>query len=273
MPPSDTSSVRSTGSVPPSAPGPSTPVRKPYPKHLTRDQRIEIRALRNYAKWTYDQIAAVTPYTHRQIQGACTGPLSPKKKGRRTKAMVLEAQRQQQEQQAQMMAQLAAAGGMQNQMPNMNPGPGPILPSAPPIGYAPAQSPFTPAGDTPMSGTDDSSPSDDDDAMMPIDLRATKSPSPAPTNTAARRPSPHSPRGGFAETASPENPKPDGDRDEDVTQDDAAAPSTPQMIDDQLQSVAFAALTENTQHDAGSESPAREGSEPASNPESSNSPN
>ncbi|KAK3333053.1 hypothetical protein B0T19DRAFT_115543 [Cercophora scortea] len=262
--PSDASSVRSTGSVPPSAPGPSTPVRKPYPKHLTRDQRIEIRALRNYAKWTYDQIAAVTPYTHRQIQGACTGPLSPKKKGRRTKAMVLEAQRQQQEYQAQMMAQMAAAGGTQGQMPvgaNMNP----IPPAPGPAGNAPTPSPFTPTGDTVMSGTDHSSPSDE--AMTPLDLRATKSPSPAPTTTAATKPS-HSPRGGSAETASPDN-----NQDDDVIQEDTAAPTTPQMIDDQLQSVAFAALTENNQHPATSESPSREGSESATSPESTDGPN
>lgn len=46
---------------------------------LTRDQRIEIRALRKYMKLSYEEIAAKTPFSYRQIQRACQGPVTPQK--------------------------------------------------------------------------------------------------------------------------------------------------------------------------------------------------
>ena len=46
---------------------------------LSRDQRIEIRALRKYTSWTYEEIVAATPYTYRQVQRALRGPLLPQK--------------------------------------------------------------------------------------------------------------------------------------------------------------------------------------------------
>lgn len=48
-------------------------------KDLTRDERVEIRALRKYADWTYAQIAKATKHTQRQVQTACSGPLTPQK--------------------------------------------------------------------------------------------------------------------------------------------------------------------------------------------------
>lgn len=47
---------------------------------LTRDEKLEIRALRKYAHWTYAHIAVVTSYTQRQVQTACTEPLTPRKR-------------------------------------------------------------------------------------------------------------------------------------------------------------------------------------------------
>lgn len=44
---------------------------------LTRDEVIEIRALRKYAKMTHEQIVAATPFTINQVQVAC------KEKGQR----------------------------------------------------------------------------------------------------------------------------------------------------------------------------------------------
>ncbi|KAK4038266.1 hypothetical protein C8A01DRAFT_37783 [Parachaetomium inaequale] len=41
---------------------------------LTRAEKAEIRALRAWRNLTYSQIAALTSYTHRQVQYACTGP-------------------------------------------------------------------------------------------------------------------------------------------------------------------------------------------------------
>jgi len=61
-------------------PAPSTP-KKSRSKELTRDQRLEIRTLHFKAGWTYEVIAANTPYTYRQIQWACNSPLTPQKRG------------------------------------------------------------------------------------------------------------------------------------------------------------------------------------------------
>jgi len=46
---------------------------------LTRDQKLEIRTLHNYAKWDYLTIAQATGKTFHQVQDALTGPLTPKK--------------------------------------------------------------------------------------------------------------------------------------------------------------------------------------------------
>jgi transposase len=51
--------------------------------NLTRDQRVEIRTLRNVAQWSYDQITANRGYTVRQIQWALDIPLTPKKRRRK----------------------------------------------------------------------------------------------------------------------------------------------------------------------------------------------
>ena len=59
---------------------PKTPRKRPKARELTRDQRIEIRALRKIG-WTYTQILLhpAFPFTHRQIQRACEGPPTPQK--------------------------------------------------------------------------------------------------------------------------------------------------------------------------------------------------
>lgn len=59
---------------------PSTPKRSRF-TYLTRDQRVEIRALCKYAGLSYEQIFRITPYTFRQIQTACTQPVTPRKRG------------------------------------------------------------------------------------------------------------------------------------------------------------------------------------------------
>lgn len=71
---------------------PSTP-KRPRFTYLTRDQRIEIRALREYARLSYEEIFRITPYTFRQIQTACTQPLTPRKRHR--KPRIRTPQRQQ----------------------------------------------------------------------------------------------------------------------------------------------------------------------------------
>jgi len=50
-------------------PAPSKP-RRPKARALTRDEVIEIRALKKYAKWTYEQIKNATGFTQNQIHGA-----------------------------------------------------------------------------------------------------------------------------------------------------------------------------------------------------------
>ncbi|KAK4231193.1 hypothetical protein QBC38DRAFT_261141 [Podospora fimiseda] len=56
-------------------------------KDLTRDERIGIQYLRRYGKFTYQEIflRCERRFTIRQIQDACNGPATPKKKGRRPK--------------------------------------------------------------------------------------------------------------------------------------------------------------------------------------------
>ncbi|KAK0674480.1 hypothetical protein QBC41DRAFT_973 [Cercophora samala] len=59
--------------------------RNPRAKELTRDEKLEIRTLRNRAGWSYRQISDSTGKTVRQVQDALAGPLTPRKKGRRRK--------------------------------------------------------------------------------------------------------------------------------------------------------------------------------------------
>ena len=49
---------------------------------LTRDQRIEIRALRKYQKLRYEDIASITGFTQQQVQRACSEdlPVTPRKR-------------------------------------------------------------------------------------------------------------------------------------------------------------------------------------------------
>jgi uncharacterized protein YnzC (UPF0291/DUF896 family) len=49
---------------------------------LTRDEKVEIRALRRHAKWPYSRIVEATGKTFQQVQDACSGPLTPQKVGR-----------------------------------------------------------------------------------------------------------------------------------------------------------------------------------------------
>ena len=63
---------------PPTEPTSSgTRTKRARARPLTRDEVIEIRALRKYAKWTHEQIVAATPFTINQVQVAC------KEKGQR----------------------------------------------------------------------------------------------------------------------------------------------------------------------------------------------
>jgi hypothetical protein len=73
---------------------PSTPI-KQRSNDLTRDQRIEIKALRKYANWTYEEISAKTGHSIRQVQRACDGPVTPQKcKGRQGKVKITTPQRE-----------------------------------------------------------------------------------------------------------------------------------------------------------------------------------
>ena len=64
----------------PRTPSPPTEVRQ---RHLSRDDRIKIQTLRRYAGWTYQRIADTLGFTRRQIQTACTSPVTPRKGARR----------------------------------------------------------------------------------------------------------------------------------------------------------------------------------------------
>lgn len=50
-------------------------------QELPRDKKIEARALRNYAKWSYQAISQALGATQRQVQWACDGPVTPQKAG------------------------------------------------------------------------------------------------------------------------------------------------------------------------------------------------
>ncbi|KAI2626861.1 hypothetical protein GGS21DRAFT_264842 [Xylaria nigripes] len=77
------------------APPPEVPVARPKQKRapvLNREQRIEIRTLRVRAKWSYERIATELGCTQKQVQKACTEPLTPKK--RRGKVAIDSPQRE-----------------------------------------------------------------------------------------------------------------------------------------------------------------------------------
>ena len=59
---------------------PLTPV-KQRAKELDRDTRLRIQTLREYAHWSYADIAQAVGVTRRQVQWACEGPLTPQKTG------------------------------------------------------------------------------------------------------------------------------------------------------------------------------------------------
>lgn len=73
---------------------PSTPKRRNRTTHLTRDDRVSIRALRTFGQLSYEEIQRITPYSFRQIQIACTQPLTPRKNQPR-KLRIRTPQRQQ----------------------------------------------------------------------------------------------------------------------------------------------------------------------------------
>ncbi|KAI5918120.1 hypothetical protein F4810DRAFT_715829 [Camillea tinctor] len=68
--------------------GDPPPYRRPIqrrPKYrpaLQRDERLVCQTLHNIAKWTIKEISEKLGYSERQVQYACTQPLSPKRRGR-----------------------------------------------------------------------------------------------------------------------------------------------------------------------------------------------
>jgi ketohexokinase/beta-glucosidase len=52
---------------------------KPRAKEVSRDQKIEARALRNHCNWSYSRISEVLGLTPKQVQDAVKGPLTPQK--------------------------------------------------------------------------------------------------------------------------------------------------------------------------------------------------
>jgi hypothetical protein len=65
---------------PPSFSTQSIGFRNPRAHELTRDEKLEIRTLRKYNKWSYITLAKETHHTYRQVQQACQQPLTPQKK-------------------------------------------------------------------------------------------------------------------------------------------------------------------------------------------------
>lgn len=65
------------------APRTPSPPREVQPRHyskqVSRDDRIRIQTLREYMGWTYHHIADTMGFTTRQVQTACTSPVTPKK--------------------------------------------------------------------------------------------------------------------------------------------------------------------------------------------------
>ncbi|KAK3363914.1 hypothetical protein B0T25DRAFT_55699 [Lasiosphaeria hispida] len=59
---------------------PSFPTHATHSKDLTRDEKIEIRTLRKHNNWSYITIAKATGKTVRQVQGALSGPLTPRRR-------------------------------------------------------------------------------------------------------------------------------------------------------------------------------------------------
>ncbi|KAI1826570.1 hypothetical protein F4861DRAFT_66119 [Xylaria intraflava] len=56
------------------------PQKRKRAKNLSREQRIEVKTLREVYKWSYAEIAAKLGYTQRQVQTACSKPTTPKKR-------------------------------------------------------------------------------------------------------------------------------------------------------------------------------------------------
>ncbi|KAK4442754.1 hypothetical protein QBC34DRAFT_479767 [Podospora aff. communis PSN243] len=82
-PPSSTTTTDNTNSNSSSAGAPRP--KRPKARALTREEVIEVRALKKYARWTYEQIVAATGFTINQVQVACKGtPRYPKKVDRWT---------------------------------------------------------------------------------------------------------------------------------------------------------------------------------------------
>ncbi|KAK3987743.1 hypothetical protein QBC44DRAFT_399662 [Cladorrhinum sp. PSN332] len=87
--PAPNESSENRDSRPPPSPktAETTAARRKYKraKELTRDERIGIQYLREYGGFTYEEIflRCGRRFTMRQIQDACTGPATPRKKGRR----------------------------------------------------------------------------------------------------------------------------------------------------------------------------------------------
>lgn len=68
---------------------PSTPRKRPRALELSRDQRIQCRALHDIGGLTYHEIARRTGHTARQVQTACTaGPVTPRKLQVRRKGVI-----------------------------------------------------------------------------------------------------------------------------------------------------------------------------------------
>jgi hypothetical protein len=68
---------------------PSTPRTKRFKApDLTRDQRIQCRALHSIGGLTYHEIARRTGHTARQVQIACHGPVTPQKSRVRRKGII-----------------------------------------------------------------------------------------------------------------------------------------------------------------------------------------
>jgi hypothetical protein len=62
--------------------------KRPRADELTRDEKIEIRALRKHNKWDFHTLARATGKTYRQVERACKGPLTPRKQQTGRKVLI-----------------------------------------------------------------------------------------------------------------------------------------------------------------------------------------
>jgi len=75
---------------------PSTPQRKRFKAlNLTRDQRIQVKALHQISQLTYSEIHHQTGFSERQIQTAYTRPATPQKAKVKRKGLIRTPQKQQ----------------------------------------------------------------------------------------------------------------------------------------------------------------------------------